>query len=168
MTRRELIAGAAALLAARPALAHREHRSETWAEWKPSKGSDMSGGGEFHVTHSFHRHDAELAMSDAGLLDQPDLSSLRARALLALHVEETFGLGEAVALETLGAEIVRDRVEVYQIGTADALPPSLDIDARMLRTAWPDQVNDVNVRVGDEVKSLRFRRDDGTKAMELV
>ena len=163
MTRRGLIAGAAALLAARPALAHREHRSETWAEWKPSEG-----GGEFHVTHSFHRHDAELAMSDAGLLDQPDLSSLRARALLALHVEETFSLGEAVALETLGAEIVRDRVEVYQVGTADALPPSLTVDARMLRTAWPDQINDVNVRVGEEVKSLRFRRDDGAKVMELL
>ena len=163
MTRRGLLAGAAALLAAGPALAHREHRSETWVEWKPAE----AGGGEFHVTHSFHRHDAELAMNDAGLLDAPDLSSLRARALLALHVEETFGLGGGVELETLGADVVRDRVEVYQVGAADALPRALSVDARMLRTAWPDQVNDVNVRVGGEVRSLRFRRDDGTKPLEL-
>ena len=145
---------------ATPALAHRVRLSRSVVTW------NREG---FDIVHGFHRHDAETALAKAGLLDAPDMTGLRARAHLALHVEETFSLGPDVPLQTLGAEVVADRVEVYQVATLDALPESLDVRASMLRSLWPDQVNAVDVHLpGGEVRSLRFAGSDSAKPLALT
>ena len=162
-SRRALLRGALALPLlgwAAPALAHRVRLSRSVVTW---------GREGFDVVHGFHRHDAETALARAGLLDAPDMSGLRARAHLALHVEETFSLGEGVPLQTLGAEVVAERVEVYQVATLDTLPETLDVRASMLRGLWPDQVNAVDVHLpGGVVRSLRFAGDDARKPLALT
>ena len=157
-SRRSVLAAGLALAALpRVALAHRQKRTETLVEWT---------GEGFAITHTFHRHDAEVALSRAGYLDTPEIESLRSRALMAIHVEETFGL-IGVPLTTLGAEAVGNRLFVYQQADLGALPEALEIDARMLRGLYADQVNAVNVKIGRDVRSVDFSGDDGVKVVEL-
>ena len=157
-SRRDVLCGGLAL-AALPsvALAHRQKRTETLVEWT---------GEGFAITHTFHRHDAEVALSRAGYIDTPEIESLRSRALMAIHVEETFGL-IGVPLTTLGAEATGNQLFVYQEAAMAELPEALSVDARMLRGLYADQVNAVNVKVGREVRSVDFEGDDGVKVVEL-
>ena len=151
-----LLCGAAVL--PRTALAHREKQTTTLVEWT---------GESLAITHTFHRHDAEIALAQAGMIDRPEIDSLRSRALVAIHVEETFGI-EGVAIETLGAETVGNRIYVYQEAALPALPEALTIRAAMLRNLWRDQINNVDVKVEREIKSLRFAGDEGAKQVSLV
>ena len=160
-TRRHATLGLFALPLAAPALAHREKRTHTDVVWT---------GTHLDITHNIHRHDFESALSVAGMLDRPEIEGLRARAQAALHVEETFRLGETrgdLALQTLGAEAEGNRLYIYQQAELAAIPERLEVEAWMLRSLWRDQVNAVDVRVGDRVKSLRFAGDDGAKVVEL-
>ena len=158
MTRRAFLCGAAcAALLPAPALAHREKTTTTRVEWT---------GKGFAVTHTIHRHDAETALARAGLIDRPDIDSLKSRAHIALHVEETFRL-EGLPLTTLGAETEGNRIYIYQEAPLDALPATLSVDARILRSLYADQVNAVDVVVDGEVTSLRFADGDGAKTVTL-
>jgi len=77
----------AALWAAFPlcAFAHREKKTLTTVEWNAN--TQM-----LNVIHSYHLHDAETALADAGIIDKPDLFSLKARAKLALYTAKHFSL----------------------------------------------------------------------------
>ena len=162
LTRRTALAsaGALALLPAN-AWAHREKMTVTEVLW-----TDTPEFRGFGVTHRFHRHDAEVALSKAGLLDTPEIDSLESRAHMAIHVEETFSLNGRT-LEMIGAEADGNRLWVYQELPLDALPERLDVTARMLRGLYADQINAVDVKVGGQVKSLRFAGDDGAKGVTL-
>ncbi len=148
-TRRSAIAlsGAAgiALLCPTHAFAHRVNRAESTVVFS---GED----GRVEVTHIFHAADAQIALVKAGLIDKPDIASLRARARLALHVEETFAIlinEKARPLTTLGAEIVGNNVYVYQEGTG-FYPGELRIRASMLHGLLHGQRNSVTVEMGSE------------------
>jgi len=140
------------------ALAHREKQTITTIEWKD---------GRLEITHEFHRHDAESALAQAGLIDRPDIESLRSRAHVAIHVEETFDI-EGVKITTLGAETQGNRIYVYQEAELPTLPDTMMIRAAMLRNLWGDQINNVDVHIEKQVKSLRFAGDDGAKTVTLV
>lgn len=118
------------------------------------------------VTHRFHRHDAETALARAGLIARPEIESLKSRAHMAIHVEETFAIAE-VELTTLGAEVEGNTLWVYQDAALATRPEALTISARMLRGLEPDQINAVDVRFQDQVRSLRFAGDDGAKRVEM-
>ncbi len=148
-TRRHALAlsGAAgfALLCPARAFAHRVNRAESTVVFS---GED----GRVEVTHIFHAADAQAALFKAGLIDKPDIANLRARARLALHVEETFGIlinEEERPLTTLGAEIVGNNIYVYQEGT-DFHPGQLHIRAAMLHGLLHGQRNSVTVEMGSE------------------
>ena len=158
LTRRETILGSAALAAARPALAHRQKRTDTVVEWT---------GEGFAITHIFHRHDAEVALSRAGYLVRPDIESLKSRALIAIHVEETFEI-IGLDLETLGAEAEGNRLYVYQEAKLAERPDSLRLQVNMLRGLFGDHVNAVNIKYDGSVSSLEFSGEDGVKTVELA
>lgn len=159
-TRRAVLAGGLALMAS-PAIpvrawAHRLARSETDVR--------IADDGAVRVTHVLHLQDAQDALYKAGLIERPDLGSLRARAKLALYTEERFALlvnGVEAPLELVGAEIEGDSVFVYQEGQVGE--GALLVRNSVLRDLMHGQINSVNVVRGGKTVTLEFRRDDGVK-----
>jgi hypothetical protein len=155
-TRRIIVAGALAIAASAPAYAHRLARTETEVRISPD--------GTVSVIHVYHLQDAQSALFHAGLIDQPDLSSLRARAKLALYTEQRFAIAASdinAELEIIGADIEGDSVYIYQEGQIGDGP--LSVDARMLRDLIKTQSNSVNIVRGRQTVTLDFSGDDGPK-----
>lgn len=148
--------GIAALTVAAPAQTHRLARTETEIR--------ITDDGAVSVIHVYHLQDAQSALFQAKLIDQPDLSSLRARAKLALYTQERFAIAAGdvtVPLEIIGAEIEGDSVYIYQEGQIG--DGTLTIDARMLRDLIKNQSNSVNIVRNDQTTTLEFLGDDGPK-----
>ena len=118
------------------------------------------------VTHSFHLHDAEIALAAAGLIEKPDLLSLKARARLALYTAKHFKLfssSEPIALKLIGAEAEGRHVYVYQQAQLKEKPTNLSIQCELLRDIVEGQINNVDVDLSGIVKSVKFTGDDGIK-----
>ncbi len=151
----------AALVTALPikALAHRQKTTLSQIEWDEIEKT-------LYITHSYHMHDAETALAAVGVLRKPDLTSLRARAKLALYTDEQFKLsqsGKEIALEILGADYEARTVYVYQQVILDAAPSHLTVSAAMLREIIPGQINNVDLTLGTDIKSIQFKGGDGPK-----
>ena len=151
----------AAIVAALPAsaFAHREKKTLTTIEWNADKNM-------LYVIHSYHLHDAETALAAKGIIDRPDLFSLKARAKLALYTAKHFSLtsnGQEIELDILGAETEAKTVYVYQQAKLDAPPTELIISAAMLRDIIPGQLNNVDVKLNGETRSVQFKKNDGPK-----
>ena len=163
LTRRrtfQIISGAA-LGAALPvsAAAHRQKTTLSSVEWDAADKM-------LYVIHSYHLHDAETALAATGIIDRPDLTSLKARAHLALYTAKTFSLfsnGKDIKLEILGAENEGRTVYVYQQAKLDKAPRSLTVTASMLREIIPGQLNNVDVTLNQTLRSLQFKDGDGPK-----
>ena len=163
LTRRKTLhtLSGAALLAALPlpAFAHREKKTLTTIEWDAEEKM-------LNVIHSYHLHDAETALADKGIIDSPDLFSLKARAQLALYTAKNFTLssnGQEIELDIIGAETEAKTVYVYQQARMDAPPKALVIKASMLRDIIPGQLNNVDVKLSGEIRSVQFKKNDGPK-----
>lgn len=156
LSRRIVLGGIGAFAAAIPASAHRLARTETEIHIAPD--------GALSVIHVYHLQDAQSALFQAGIIAQPDLSSLRARAKLALYTQGRFAIaanGIPVTLEIIGVEIEGDSVYVYQDGVIGA--GALSIDARMLRDLIKAQSNSVNIIRAGKTLTLDFAGNDGPK-----
>ena len=78
-----------------PAFAHDQKTTLSKIDWSTTDNA-------LYVTHSYHMHDAETALTAKGILNKPDLTSLRARAKLALYTKAQFKLsmgGEEIDLQ---------------------------------------------------------------------
>jgi len=163
LTRRktlQIISGAA-LGAALPlsAFAHRQKTTLSTVEWDTADKM-------LYVIHSYHLHDAETALAATGVIDKPDLTSLRARAQLALYTQDKFSLfgrGKDIELELLGAENEGRTVYVYQQAKLDEPPAELIVSASMLREIIPGQLNNVDVTLTQTLRSVQFKDGDGPK-----
>jgi hypothetical protein len=121
--------------------------------------------GHVEIAHRFVMHDAEHAMR-AGTHEHADLAGdPEARRQFASQVAGQFvladGEGRPYPLELVGSEIEGGYLWVYQeidIGEVNADEMLIRQDA--LRERWPDQLNRVNVRKGEEVRSLAFTGED--------
>jgi hypothetical protein len=156
LSRRIVLGGIAAFGAAVPALAHRLERTESEIRITPD--------GAISVIHVYHLQDAQSALFQAGIIAQPDLSPLRARAKLALYTQDHFTVaadGVPAKLDIIGAEIEGDKVYVYQDGVIT--DGALSVDARMLRDLIKAQSNSVNIVRGGKTLTLDFKGDDGPK-----
>lgn len=161
LNRRVISALAAAALAfASGAPAHRMPGSLSTIKTSPTSGN-------VEIIHRLHNHDAELGLIT--ILDDRSISldQLAGRARLALYVESRFlvaewsegRVGAPLELELIGAELDGEYVLVYQELEGE-LPPAIAVKNDILRDVFPDQVNHVNIAVGDRVRSLTFRDDD--------
>jgi len=150
-----LVAGAA------PALAHRLTTTETRVDIN-------SDTGRVEVTHTFHIHDAEIALAKAGLIDSPNLVSLKERAQMALYIDQTFALFQnnvKIELSLLGAELDKRNVLTFQEGQIALPMGDLAVSAEMMRAFVPHQINNVDIAIDGQVTSLQFRGSDGTKKL---
>jgi len=150
-----------AIMAALPSLgyAHRQKTTLSQVEWNESNKT-------LYVTHSYHMHDAETALAAAGIIAKPDLTSLRARAKLALYTARHFELSTndtEIDLDLLGAEHEGRTVYVYQEAYMDNAPTGLTVSASMLRDIIPGQLNNVDVTLTGELTSVQFKDKDGPK-----
>lgn len=163
LTRRTSLAlmSGAAFSAALPisAFAHRQKTTLSTVDWDAANGT-------LNVIHSFHIHDAETALAAHGIIDKPDLTSLKARAQLALYTAEKFSLfagDKTIELDILGAENEGRTVYVYQQAKLKKPPSELTIIASILRDIIPGQLNNVDVTLGENLRSIQFKDGDGPK-----
>ncbi|HYC03125.1 MAG TPA: DUF6702 family protein [Azospirillaceae bacterium] len=167
LDRRALLLAASALPLAGAAFAHRAKQSITRVSWNGRTGA-------LEVVHRLHAHDAELALGRAGMTN-PALDGVEAKARLALMVEEQFALAEPAGgkpgaplpLAIVGAEIDADEILVYQEQKRSGPPEALYVRNDLLRAAFPDQVNQVNLDFGAGTRTLVFRGADGWKQVAL-
>lgn len=162
------LAGAAAavvalLVALPPTEAHRAPGSLSTIEYNPR--TDRT-----EIVHRLHSHDAELGIGT--MLEMPDLSvlSLEGRAWIALYVEEHFRIESEdgpVRLSMVGADLAADYVLVYQEVTG-RLPEVIRVRDDILRDAFPEQINQVNIDTGESVRSLVFAADDEWRRFEFT
>lgn len=161
LSRRFFAAGLAALgTMPGTVLAHREAASHTFIKW--------NGTTKFlDVTHRFHMHDAAQALVNAGKLRKPDLTTLRARARLALYTEDNFTVqnqrGTPLTFDLLGADFEGSSIYVYQQIKLTAPPQGLQITCLLFHGLIENQVNDVDVDFDGIIKSARFKMGDPFK-----
>lgn len=133
------------------AAAHREAASTTEVKWSDADKS-------IHITHIMHTHDAQRALFHAARLDKPDLTPLKAQAILALYMSETFSISadnEALPLNIIGAEIIGRNVYVYHEAAVEAKPDIVTINARMFQNIIDDFINHIDVVREDATESFR-------------
>ncbi|HFB54593.1 MAG TPA: hypothetical protein ENJ46_01605 [Hellea balneolensis] len=144
--------------------------SNAWAHRKKILLSTIEWNAHTHtleVTHRFHLHDAEVALSQLGKLDKPDLTPLRARANLALHTYEQFKIStlehDPLELDIIGVEIDGSYVFVYEEIALKQPPQGLIVENEILHDVYLDQINTVNIAISDHVKTLTFIAGDNPK-----
>jgi len=142
------------------AFAHRQKQTHSSIAWN-------GGNNILEITHRLHMHDAERALAVLGKINRPDLSSLKARALLALQIETQFKIsdldGDQIFIEILGAEIEGPHVYVYQEAKLSSKPDGLLILNQVLHDVYPDQMNHVNIEISDTVRTAVFASGDKAK-----
>lgn len=161
ITRRQTLTGLAALSALpATAWAHRAALTHTLIKWNAPTGF-------LDVTHRFHMHDAATAMKQAGLIDKPDLSTLEARARLALYTESHFSLAHLdkapITLNLIGSDYEGRNAYVYQQTQLVSAPDGLKISCALLQALIPTQVNQVDIDFGGPHKSIQFKNGDPAK-----
>ncbi len=163
LNRRHFVSvGLASAIACHPnvAFAHRQKQAQSTIEWNDRSET-------LEVTHRLHMHDAEQALAQLGKLDRPDLSSLKARAIMALQIGEQFTLGQldgsGIVLNILGAEINGAHIYVYQEAKLSAQPKGIIVDNQILHDIYPDQTNHVNVELSNQINSIVFLQGDKAK-----
>lgn len=145
--------------------AHRQKRAVSTIEWNTDTKL-------LQVTHELHLHDAEQGLNRLGKINKPDLSSLRARAQLALYVQERFAVfkpdGKPINLEIIGAEIGASYAYIYQETTLAKAPNGLKIKNSILQDMYLDQTNLVNIIFENELNSLIFVAGDNAKKTQNI
>jgi len=148
-----------------PLVAHRAHISLTTVEWNARARS-------LELIHRVHLHDAQRVLDELAPTRDLALADLEGRARFALYVESSFDLwpGDEEAelpLTLVGAEIEGDHILVFQEIELPEPPPALRVRCVLLRDLFDDQVNHVNLTVGEGTRTLRFSGEDETKSVRF-
>ncbi len=153
MKRCVILLGACLLLATSPGMAHRAHFSLTDMWWRVDRST-------LEITHSIHLDDAMVLLASLGAPDGTLDAAVQAK--LMHYLERTFSLtsdGDPLELEPVGAQIEGDFLWLYQELELAKLPDQLQLSCQLMQDFSAEQVNQVNFRVGDEVRTLRLNRD---------
>lgn len=116
--------------------------------------------GNIEVAHRFIIHDAEHALRDI-LGHRVDLhADAKKRDEFAAYVARRFSLGrlggEEIPLTLLGHEVDGGFLWVYQETPLVEGLKGLSVQHTSLQDVWRDQVNTVNVRRGNAVRTLQL------------
>ncbi len=119
--------------------------------------------GKVTVSHRFEAHDLEPALAEIAPNAQTSLDDPDAIAELKTYLLAHFSVsadGIAVPLTVASVEVgVRD-VRVDYAGTVQGRPKAVAVKSTILRDIYPRQVNQVSVRRGQYVQTLRFSGDE--------
>ncbi len=156
-----------------PAFAHRQKLTLTDIRWKstrPEKDKIYSLGdtsGTLEIVHSFHIHEAEIALSETYGLKNPDLTRLETQARLALYTHKNFDLAlidkTPLKLELIGADQDRQTVYVYQQISLTERPEGLIVNCQLFRDLSAPLINNVDVQIAKMLHSLQFKGAAGPK-----
>lgn len=127
--------------------------------------------GNIEIAHRFYIHDAEHATQEfinpaVDIYLEPEVQQEFAR-----YVAKAFTLmradGTPIKLTTLGFEIERGFLWVYQEAPIPDGITGLAMSHRALRDIWDDQINTVNVEGRGPIQTLTFTGDDRVKAVSF-
>jgi hypothetical protein len=145
------IAGAAAVVAIAPAAAHRGHDSLSLV---------TIDHGVVTVSHRFEAHDVEPALAKIAPQAQVSLDDPAAIAALEAYVARRFVLtidGKPVALTHVKTDLSHAEVRIDYTGRAPRGAKTVAVRSGVLTDVYRAQVNQVNVRTGNTVKSMTLR-----------
>lgn len=146
---------AAGLVLAPQAGAHRGHDAMSVVTLEPD--------GHVTVSHRFEAHDLEPALAEIAPDAQTSLDDPDAIAELKTYLLAHFKLradGAEVPLTVSAVDIgVRD-VRVDYAGSVKGRPKAVAIQTTILRDIYPRQINQVVVKRGSYVQTLRFSGDE--------
>ncbi len=148
---RRYLALAASIVLAAPAQAHRGHDSLSVV---------TLGDGTVTVSHRFEAHDIEPALAKIAPAAQTSLDDPAALAALEAYVARRFVLtinGKPVALTHGKTDLSHAEVRIDYTGRAPRRAKVVAVRSSVLRDVYRSQVNQVNVRRGNTVKSLTLR-----------
>ena len=132
--------------------AHKLQYSLTDMYWRLDSGA-------FEVMHSLHLDDAMTLLAYLG--DPNGDLTPESQAQLLLYTEQHFQLtrnNEPLALDPVGAQIDGDYLWIYQEQNLKTYPEHLTVTCTLMHDLFPAQQNQVNLRVGDAVRTLRFHQ----------
>lgn len=148
---RAIIAGLVLVTGVQQAAAHRGHDAMSVVT--------LADDGAITVSHRFEAHDLEPALAEIAPDAQASLDDPAAIEELKTYLLAHFSIaadGRPVPLEVAAVEIgVRD-VRVDYRGALVRGATSLALQSTILRDIYPRQVNQVLVRRGTSVQTLRF------------
>lgn len=132
-----------------------------WAHTAPRVETSVvhTADGRLDVTHALQLTAAQRLLHKADVLDEPDLSSLRAQAKATLYAAKNFTLradDDTVELEPIGAEIIGAKVYVYQTGQLSELPQIWHVENTILRSEDTHFHNAVNLPTRTGLQTLTF------------
>lgn len=113
------------------------------------------------VTHRLHLEDALTLLAHLGATD--GVLDLESSARLLNYIERYFALNTragTVRLEPYGAHVQGETLYVYQKAVLAEPPVALEVQNRLLHDIEPGVRNQVNWRVGSEVRSHDGSRDN--------
>ncbi len=140
------------LVLAMPAHGHRANFSLTDLCWWPDRRV-------LEVTHSIHLDDAMVLLASLGAPDGSLAPEIQARLMLYLGRHFVLTAGErALTLQPIGVRIDGEYLWLYQELKRERLPESLQVRCTLMQDFAAEQTNQVDFRVGDEVKTLRLSR----------
>lgn len=138
-----------------PAQAHRGHDSLAVV---------TLADGKVTVSHRFEAHDIEPALSKIAPQAQVSLDDPKAVAALQNYILRRFTLtidGKPVALSHVSTDLTHSQVRIDYVGKASRRPKTVTVRSTVLTDVYRAQVNQVNVRQGNVVKSLTLRGGTG-------
>ncbi len=130
--------------------AHRLSQSMTEIDWSPDRAT-------LEIVHSVHLDDAMLLLAQLGAPDGE--LDIETQAKLMLYTESHFELaqkGQPLELEPVGAQIQGDYLWIYQERGMAQYPRELEVTVTFMHALDAAQQNQVNLRIGDHVRTLRF------------
>ncbi|MBQ4833658.1 hypothetical protein J8L70_10435 [Pseudoalteromonas sp. MMG010] len=147
----------ACLLAAVPSMAHQLKASVTTVLFNHRTHN-------IELMHRFYLHDTEHAVEHLFKGKADILSNEADLERFAQYVESHIALqtltGEALTLNSVGAQIDGKFVWVYQEVAIPETIKGIRMSNGALRDLWPSQVNMVNVEGQGKIKTLQFSEDD--------
>jgi len=141
------------LAIAEPAIAHKLQYSLTDMLWRPDRGV-------LEIEHAIHLDDAMTLLAHLG--DPQGHLPPKTQAKLLHYVDSRFVLVAAdtiYTLEAVGAKIEGDYLWIYQELEISNLPAAIQVTCEVMQDLFPRQTNQVNLRVGENVRTLHFNRE---------
>lgn len=138
-----------------PAWAHRFHVGIAEISYNARTGST-------EVVHTYMSHDVEALLSNL-YQRQFDLGDPDNQAVFRQYLEQQFwltnGAGKRLPLEWVGMTADTENITVFQEAPATPLAQATAIHNAVMSDFLPDQVNTVNIKEGEQARTLTFTRD---------
>ncbi len=123
----------------------------------------------WEIYHALHLDDAFELLARLG--DPYGKLEVATQAKVLHYVEKKFALSvddRVLSLDPVGTQIEGDFLWIYQQYAMKKLPKIIDVRCQLLHELYPNQQNQINLVVGEMVKSVRTRRGEVLRSFSLI